>query len=493
MHEFDRINEQKKYPKKQGNGRYKKSGSNERREYSFDDFLSDVGNDGMQKLFGAVQAKLKTSQPGDPQEQEADRIARQVVNKNPVDFNKMSTEEMIEHFRQNQMKTLGPFPYPEPIRTNKAAPLQKKGEPSETSIPSIPSVTESQIDSLTGTGSPMNRGLKEFFEPRFGVDFSDVRLHTDQKANRLSEAVHARAFTHGKDIAFAQNEYKPETTEGKKLIAHELAHVVQQGDNRQKQIVQRQEDKKNESELLTDSMVAHMTDDEKRAKAWVVDPFLKNYLDAIVTEFGNIWVFIALLAATIALFIIFAGTGLGLALEVGAIAIGIGMSVWEIVKGIMKMIEYNASIKKVKTVRELKESAKILADALAKLSIGTLFLILSIFGARKIGKNIKTNAGNLSKPLWTSWGQAEKVIINGKEYAKIGGRLFTQHAIERMMPSGLSSYGRSFAPQFVEDVILSVKPQTILVNGIQRQVYVSGTVEIITEGKVVITVNPFKY
>jgi hypothetical protein len=181
----------------------------QRQGYSFGRFLSDVGNDGMQKLFGAlqIQAKLNVSQPGDAYEQEADRIADTVVSGSTVGN----------------------------VQINKITPVQKKGEPSDISVPSS---VESKINSLKGNGAPLNRGLKEFFEPRFGVDLDKVRIHNDSQANRLSQAIHARAFTHGNDIAFAQGEYKPATIEGKTLIAHEITHVVQQsGDiNRNTQI-----------------------------------------------------------------------------------------------------------------------------------------------------------------------------------------------------------------------------------------------------------------
>ncbi len=63
-------------------------------------------------------------------------------------------------------------------------------------------------------------------ESRFGYDFTDVRVHTDTRA---AEALNARAFTMGKDVVFGAGQYSPWTTAGKKLIAHELTHVVQQG------------------------------------------------------------------------------------------------------------------------------------------------------------------------------------------------------------------------------------------------------------------------
>lgn len=77
-------------------------------------------------------------------------------------------------------------------------------------------------------GRPMTRAERDYFEPRFGADFSDVRLHTGARAGRLSQGLGARAFTYGRDVAFANAEYAPHSTSGRQLLAHELAHVVQQ-------------------------------------------------------------------------------------------------------------------------------------------------------------------------------------------------------------------------------------------------------------------------
>jgi outer membrane protein OmpA-like peptidoglycan-associated protein len=95
--------------------------------------------------------------------------------------------------------------------------------------PSITSDAESSIISERGSGSPLPDSEQAFFEPRFGRDFREVRLHTDGEAGALAKAVQARAFTIGQDIFFGQREYQPGCSEGKRLLAHELTHVVQQG------------------------------------------------------------------------------------------------------------------------------------------------------------------------------------------------------------------------------------------------------------------------
>jgi uncharacterized protein DUF4157 len=89
-----------------------------------------------------------------------------------------------------------------------------------------PSV-QSTIDSTRGAGSTLDTGVQDKLSPSLG-DLTDVRVHTDSTAHDLNHAVSARAFATGSDVYFAQNEYKPNTSDGDKLIAHELAHVVQQ-------------------------------------------------------------------------------------------------------------------------------------------------------------------------------------------------------------------------------------------------------------------------
>ncbi len=81
---------------------------------------------------------------------------------------------------------------------------------------------------LRSPGQPLAPATRAFMEPRFGHDFSQVRAHTDTEATTSAQAVNARAFTVGQDIVFGPGEYRPESIAGKWMLAHELAHVVQQ-------------------------------------------------------------------------------------------------------------------------------------------------------------------------------------------------------------------------------------------------------------------------
>jgi hypothetical protein len=91
--------------------------------------------------------------------------------------------------------------------------------------PAVPDVVHDVVDS---PGTPLDGITRAFFEPRFGGDLSQVRIHTDDRAAASADAVNARAYTFGNDIAFGAGEYDPHTVPGRRLIAHELTHVVQQ-------------------------------------------------------------------------------------------------------------------------------------------------------------------------------------------------------------------------------------------------------------------------
>lgn len=83
-----------------------------------------------------------------------------------------------------------------------------------------------------GAGTPLPVGERAFFESRFGFDFGMVRVHANGVADDAARAIHAKAFTHGTHIAFAAGRYAPGTSSGRYLLAHELAHVVQQRSGR---------------------------------------------------------------------------------------------------------------------------------------------------------------------------------------------------------------------------------------------------------------------
>ncbi|MBC2702725.1 MAG: DUF4157 domain-containing protein [ANME-2 cluster archaeon] len=162
-----------------------------------------IGNQAVQRMVrsGALQAKLRIGQPGDVYEQEADRVADEVM-------------QMPEPGVQQQV---GPEEEEE---------IQTKPLPSQTS--EVVSDVETSINSIRGGGQPLPGSAQAFFEPRFGQDFSQVRVHTDARAADVARAVNARVFTVGQDMVFGAGQYTSGTREGQRLMAHELTHIVQQ-------------------------------------------------------------------------------------------------------------------------------------------------------------------------------------------------------------------------------------------------------------------------
>jgi hypothetical protein len=109
-------------------------------------------------------------------------------------------------------------------RTKGHHAVQRILHPQLAAVEAPPAVNEV----LRSPGQPLDEGARAFLEPRFGEDFSQVRVHSDAGASWSAEAVNARAYTVGADLIFGRGEYAPGTAQGRSLIAHELTHVVQQ-------------------------------------------------------------------------------------------------------------------------------------------------------------------------------------------------------------------------------------------------------------------------
>ncbi len=101
--------------------------------------------------------------------------------------------------------------------------LQRAHAPGPTPASVPPIVNEV----LRSPGQPLDKAARNFMEPRFGTDFGHVRVHTDHHAARSARAVSALAYTVGPHLVFGEGQYKPHGTDGRQLLAHELAHVVQ--------------------------------------------------------------------------------------------------------------------------------------------------------------------------------------------------------------------------------------------------------------------------
>jgi len=219
-----------------------------------------VGNQAVQRMVrsGALQAKLKIGQPGDVYEQEADRVADAVMRMpEPGVQRQVEPEEEEEEMLQakplvDQITPLAQVQRQEepeeemlqakPLAEEITPLVQRKVEPEEEeeeekmlqaksreyATSEVPNDLESQINAIKSGGQPLAESERAYFEPRFGVDFSQVRLHTDSQAAESARAVNAKAYTLRQDVVFGARQYSPGASSSRKLLAHELTHTLQQ-------------------------------------------------------------------------------------------------------------------------------------------------------------------------------------------------------------------------------------------------------------------------
>lgn len=216
------------------------------------------GNRYVQRLLRTMeaQAKLTVSQPDDPYEREANRVA-ETVARTPTEESKAVSEEEVQPKLQRQ----APFEEEEKDVQAKADQV----------VPEVTEELEKRISSERGGGQTLGERVRRSLEPAFDRDFSDVKIHTDSEASKLSSELGAEAFTSGTDVFFREGAYQPESEQGKKLIAHELTHVVQQGAGVQKasSLIQRwgpSDHKKITKEKVSESLKGSMPlgiDEEK--------------------------------------------------------------------------------------------------------------------------------------------------------------------------------------------------------------------------------------
>ena len=179
-----------------------------------------------------IQAKLKMGQPNDMYEQEADKAADQVVKGTEGGAN-VQTMESDEEVQQKPLAAgLTPLVQKAEIcgeeesvqKSEDEESIQAKGEAEVAPENSI----EGDLNASKGRGSKMDGDVRNEMESGFGTDFSNVNIHTDERAAQMSQNIGAQAFTHGNDVYFNRGKYDPGSKGGKHLLAHELAHTVQQ-------------------------------------------------------------------------------------------------------------------------------------------------------------------------------------------------------------------------------------------------------------------------
>ena len=204
-----------------------------------------------------VQTKLKIGQPRDAYEQEADRAAEQVMRMPSAQT--WSTALYIRRKPLVRATAEGELPEREGSESHiplgacrELAPSKQESttyEPSlvckllilgcrllipdrllarETRRTEVSAAGQTEINGMQGGARPLPQSARDFFEPRFGHDFGAVKVHDDARAAGAARTLTARAFTIGDHVVFGSGEFSPQTGDGRRLLAHELAHVVQQ-------------------------------------------------------------------------------------------------------------------------------------------------------------------------------------------------------------------------------------------------------------------------
>ena len=187
-----------------------------------------AGNQAMQELLraGVIQAKLAISHPDDPEEQEADAISDRIMHSHagagiaPTSCSCGSDEEnMCDECRQRSQQT-GSAPSIQ-RRANGGAnrTVNEAGGREAPSIAHLP---------FRSPGRPLDLATRRLMEDHFGANFSKVRVHTGPEAAASARSIDARAYTLGQHIVFDSGRYAPDSSEGKRLLAHELVHTLQQ-------------------------------------------------------------------------------------------------------------------------------------------------------------------------------------------------------------------------------------------------------------------------
>lgn len=168
-----------------------------------------------------IQAKLEVSRPGDPYEREADEVAERIIAMPVVPAQAVPLQR-------------NPLPLarqPVPVeKDEEKSGHAKASRVSEQDAPNgvLPHAEEAVAVASNSVGQPLPANLQRKFEHALGADLSGVRVHTSPESVAANKAISARAYTTGRAIHFNQGQYRPESSEGEHLLAHEVVHTVQQ-------------------------------------------------------------------------------------------------------------------------------------------------------------------------------------------------------------------------------------------------------------------------
>lgn len=182
-----------------------------------------------------IQTKLTVGAPDDAYEREADAVAERVMQMGEAPLHQMNAtmphKQSPAGVPHLQRAAAHESPREEDGivvgKEDAATPVQRLGKVQNPSRE--PLVSQASLQRRASMGTPLAEDLGAWMGSRMSADFSGVRIHHDGEAAGFADAIQARAFTHGRDIYFNHGEYQPATAGGKRLLAHELTHVIQQG------------------------------------------------------------------------------------------------------------------------------------------------------------------------------------------------------------------------------------------------------------------------
>lgn len=165
-----------------------------------------------------IQRKLTVSDPNDLYEQDADRVADQVLRMPDPALTRRGID-------RTAIQPLSIQRLCKECEQEEELQRQPQGRANDAGSSGL----ETVATTLRQSGRLLDPPTRAFFEPRFGVDFSAVRIHTNTQASESARAVNALAYTVGHNVVFNSGQYAPQSDAGRRLLAHELTHVLQQG------------------------------------------------------------------------------------------------------------------------------------------------------------------------------------------------------------------------------------------------------------------------
>jgi hypothetical protein len=172
------------------------------------------------------QPKLAINAPGDAYEQEADAMGEHVMRVPDKNFHQSFFKPAISSI---QRKCAHCAEEEKQMQRKENSSAEKNADNS----------IENYVNNLNGKGKALDELTRSFFEPKFGHDFSNVKIHDDAEAAASAKSINALAYTVGNNIVFGSNQFQSQSDQGKKLLAHELTHVVQQTNGIKPKMIQR--------------------------------------------------------------------------------------------------------------------------------------------------------------------------------------------------------------------------------------------------------------